>query len=232
MEETAENKLMYTGAEIHPVVEIENPVLNTMYHITGNMALDHSVTSIVQAGGHFYEWMNHSDDLGVPDYGNAADDVWHMDAGDVNPVHGADDVADVNTGHVGQANAGGVTHLDDADNVAGVSTGQAQQQANVAHIKGDNTSKYLEQLDNLSESKINHIINGSKNSNHGWEKVIPDKNWNDIKNIIAKVMDTGVEGAYKSVFSKKGIINGIEVEVTYTKLGDGTIRISDAWVNQ
>ena len=94
------------------------------------------------------------------------------------------------------------------------------------------TSKYLEQLDNLSENKINHMIDGSKNSNHGWEKLVPDKNWSDIKNIIADVMDTGVEGPYKSVFSKKATINGFEVEVTYTKLSDGTIKISDAWVNQ
>ena len=94
------------------------------------------------------------------------------------------------------------------------------------------TSKYLEQLDNLSENKINHMINGSKNSNHGWENLVPDKNWSDIKNIIANVMDTGVEGPYKSVFSKKATINGFEVEVTYTKLSDGTIKISDAWVNQ
>ena len=94
------------------------------------------------------------------------------------------------------------------------------------------TSKYLEQLDNLSENRINHIINGSKNSNHGWEKLVPDKNWSDIKNIIANVMDTGVEGPYKSVFSKKATINGFEVEVTYTKLSDDTIKISDAWVNQ
>ena len=36
----------------------------------------------------------------------------------------------------------------------------------------------------------------------------------------------------KSVFSKKATINGFEVEVTYTKLSDGTIKISDAWVNQ
>ena len=65
------------------------------------------------------------------------------------------------------------------------------------------TSKYLEQLDNLSENKINHMIDGSKNSNHGWEKLVPDKNWSDIKNIIADAMDTGVEGPYKSVLSKK-----------------------------
>ena len=99
-------------------------------------------------------------------------------------------------------------------------------------IEGGSTSKYLEQLDNLSENKINHMIDGSKNSNHGWEKLVPDKNWSDIKNIIADAMDTGVEGPYKSVFSKKATINGFEVEVTYTKLSDGTIKISDAWVNQ
>ena len=98
--------------------------------------------------------------------------------------------------------------------------------------KSGSTSKYLEQLDNLSENKINHMIDGSKNSNHGWEKLVPDKNWSDIKNIIADVMDTGVEGPYKSVLSKKATINGFEVEVTYTELSDGTIKISDAWVNQ
>ena len=98
--------------------------------------------------------------------------------------------------------------------------------------QGGSTSKYLEQLDNLSENKINHMIDGSKNSNHGWEKLVPDKNWSDIKNIIADAMDTGVEGPYKSVLSKKATINGFEVEVTYTKLSDGTIKISDEWVNQ
>ena len=109
---------------------------------------------------------------------------------------------------------------------------KAAEEAAEKGIKSGSTSKYLEQLDNLSENKINHMIDGSKNSNHGWEKLVPDKNWSDIKNIIADVMDTGVEGPYKSVFSKKATINGFEVEVTYTKLSDGTIKISDAWVNQ
>ncbi|WP_456081133.1 polymorphic toxin type 35 domain-containing protein [Mediterraneibacter sp.] len=30
---------------------------------------------------------------------------------------------------------------------------------------------------------------------------------------------------------KKRIIDGYEVEVTYNKLSDGTVRISDAWIN-
>ena len=44
-------------------------------------------------------------------------------------------------------------------------------------------------------------------------------------------MKNGEEGPYKSVFSKKKIIDGYEVEVTYNKLSDGTVRISDAWIN-
>jgi hypothetical protein len=32
--------------------------------------------------------------------------------------------------------------------------------------QNNSTSKYLQELNNLSENKINHIINGSKNSNH------------------------------------------------------------------
>ena len=99
-------------------------------------------------------------------------------------------------------------------------------------LEGGLNSKYLEQLNDFSENKIHHIINGSKGSNHGWENLVPDKNWNDIKTIIGEVMETGVEGPYKTVYSKKAIINGFEVEVTYTKLSDGTIKISDAWINQ
>ena len=94
----------------------------------------------------------------------------------------------------------------------------------------ENNSPYLEQLNNMSENKINHIINGSKNSNHGWEKLVPDKNWSDVKEIIVDVMDNGVEGSYKSVFSKTATVNGHKVEVTYAKLSDGSIKISDAWV--
>lgn len=89
----------------------------------------------------------------------------------------------------------------------------------------------MEQLDDFSENKIDHMVNGSKGSNHNWEKLVPDKNWNDIKNIVNDVMENGEEGPYKSVFSKKKIIDGYEVEVTYNKLSDGTVRISDAWIN-
>ena len=70
-------------------------------------------------------------------------------------------------------------------------------------VEGGSSTKYLEQLDDFSENKINHIINGSNNSNHRWENLVPDKNWNDIKKIIAEVMNIGVEGPYKSVYSKK-----------------------------
>lgn len=73
------------------------------------------------------------------------------------------------------------------------------------------------------------MINGSKNSNHGWENLVPDKNRSDIKDIIASVMDTGVEGPYKSVFSKKAIINGFDVEVTYTKLSDGSSNLFNVY---
>ena len=44
-------------------------------------------------------------------------------------------------------------------------------------------SNYLEQLDDFSEKRIDHIINGSKGKDHMWDRLVPDKNWNDIKNI-------------------------------------------------
>ena len=134
--------------------------------------------------------MNSADDIGVPDDGNAADDVWHMDAGDVNPVHGADDVADVNTGHVGQANAGGVTYLDDADNVTGMSAGHAQQQANVAHIKTVNG--YDAKVNVGQQNKHIPGTNEYKNAwNNGQIKSIMYGDVNDIQNLLNNKAGTG-----------------------------------------
>ena len=139
-----------TDVEIHPVVEIENPVFNMMYHIAGNMALDHSLDVGLQAGNRFMKWRKEMDGLGMPDNVNIAEDVWHMDAGDVNPLNGADDVADMNTGHAGQANTGGVTHLDDADNVAGVNAGCTPQQANTGGVT------HLDDADNVAGVSAGH----------------------------------------------------------------------------
>ena len=91
-------------------------------------------------------------------------------------------------------------------------------------------SKILKELDGLNSNKISHIIEGSKSSNHKWEKLIPDKNWNDIKNIISEVMETGGDVVYKNGTSKVKLINGELVQVTYKKLPNGTIKIGDAWV--
>ena len=158
--------------------------------------------------------------------GNAAEDAGKAGKGLEGAANGAESAAE-DAAKAGKELEGAAKGAESAAEDAG----KAGKTAGKVGESGS-TSKYLEQLDNLSENKINHMIDGSKNSNHGWEKLVPDKNWSDIKNIIADVMDTGVEGPYKSVFSKKATINGFEVEVTYTKLSDGTIKISDAWVNQ
>ena len=144
----------------------------------------------------------------------------------------ADNVADIAEG----AAKGAGNAAEDAGKAGKELEGAAKGAESAAEdagkvVEGGTGSKYMEQLDNFSESKINHMINGSKNSSHSWEKLVPDKNWNDIKNIVNNVMENGVEGPYKSVFSKKMTINGYEVEVTYNKLVDGTIKISDAWIN-
>lgn len=91
-------------------------------------------------------------------------------------------------------------------------------------------SVIFKELDGLNSNKISHIIEGSKGSNHQWEKLVPDKNWNDIKNIIGEVMETGGDVIYKNGTSKVKLINGELVQVTYKKLPNGTIKIGDAWV--
>ncbi len=90
--------------------------------------------------------------------------------------------------------------------------------------------KLLQQLNNANPNKINHILNGSKGSDHHWEKIVPNKNWNDIKNLIVETMVNGTESSYKSAFQNTLEINGNTVVVTFQKLADGTKAISDAWV--
>ncbi len=59
---------------------------------------------------------------------------------------------------------------------------------------------------------------------------MPDKNWNDIKQIIFTTMLNGTEMTHKGVYKKVLDFNGKVVEVTYKKLSNGYIAISDAWV--
>ena len=94
----------------------------------------------------------------------------------------------------------------------------------------NNQQNYKNALNELNENKVNHIINGSKNSNHHWENLTPDKDWNTIKDAIEKTLQTGTETSYKSVYSKTATVKGNTVQVTYNVLQDGTIKISDAWI--
>jgi len=90
-------------------------------------------------------------------------------------------------------------------------------------------SQILYHLESLDENKIKHIIEGSANSNHKWEKLVSDKNWNDIKKIIKEVLETGSDDSYKRIKSKIKNIKGEIVEVAYIEK-DGIIKISNAWV--
>ncbi len=92
-----------------------------------------------------------------------------------------------------------------------------------------NKGSILKQLDELSQNKINHILDGSKGANHHWEKIVPNRSWEDIKNVIANVMQNGTETPYKNVSTRILNIDGFDVQVVY-KVVDGIARISDAWV--
>jgi putative RNase toxin 35 of polymorphic toxin system len=68
-------------------------------------------------------------------------------------------------------------------------------------------------------------------ANPHWEKLVPDKNWDDIKKIIHDVVTTGIEKPYKrNGTSKTKVIKGHIVEVTFAQTKDGVIRIGYAWV--
>lgn len=105
----------------------------------------------------------------------------------------------------------------------------------ITYIKGERVlllpaSKVRETIDKIDSNTIHHIINGSKNSNHRWDNLVPNKNWDVIKEIIADVMENGAEQPYKKVFQKSKLYGNNLVEVIYQKFDDGSFRISNAWV--
>ena len=90
---------------------------------------------------------------------------------------------------------------------------------------------YVEQLNNFSQHKIDHIINGSKGHEHNWELLVPDKNWEDIKSLIIETVQNGVTLPHKNVFKFSYVKSGQNIVVTYNTLSDGRILIGDAWID-
>lgn len=91
------------------------------------------------------------------------------------------------------------------------------------------SNKIVEIVDSLTDNDIHHIVEGSKGSNHHWELLSSNKDWNEIKNIIIEVMVNGKEEPYLSVYCKKYVIDGKVVQVNYNKY-NGAYKISDAYV--
>ena len=95
--------------------------------------------------------------------------------------------------------------------------------------KVDEIDQITNFLNRIPKNDIKHIIEGSKHSNHKWELLVPDKNWEDIKNIIISTMKSGVEKPNGSSLKRVMTYNGHVVEVTF-KHSEGIIKISNAWV--
>ncbi len=91
------------------------------------------------------------------------------------------------------------------------------------------SDKIVEIVDSLTDNDIHHIVEGSKGSNHHWELLSSNKDWNEIKNIIIEVMVNGKEEPYLSVYCKKYVIDGKVIQVNYNKY-NGAYKISDAYV--
>ena len=66
---------------------------------------------------------------------------------------------------------------------------------------------------------------------HNWELLVPRKEWSKIKKIICEVMKNGKEYPCRSGRCKILNIKGHNVEVRFVRLSDGTIKISDAFVD-
>ena len=84
-------------------------------------------------------------------------------------------------------------------------------------------------LGSLKQNNIDHIMAPK----HDWGKVVSDPNdWNEVQTVMRDVLDNGTESAYKTVNQKQLVVNGENVVVTYKKLPNGELKISNGWVEQ
>ena len=123
-----------------------------------------------------------------------------------------------------------------AMSIANLTNSNKTSSSNGSSINNNEKSSNVSNKDNLDElndNNINHIKNGSKNSNHKWEKLVPDKNWEKMKKIIREVLENGNEKEKNSkhqIFEKTLEIDGHKVQVRYKKFPDGTVKVSDGWI--
>ncbi|TQR27196.1 hypothetical protein C7Y47_23550 [Lysinibacillus sphaericus] len=95
--------------------------------------------------------------------------------------------------------------------------------------QGEDIDDIKDEIAKLDKNKVHHILQDK----HDWHKVAKNsKDWDEIARIISKVLKEGKEGPYKSVHSKTLKIGENTIEVTYAKLKNGTIKVSDAWVRK
>ncbi len=88
-----------------------------------------------------------------------------------------------------------------------------------------------------NSNKLSHLIDGSKNSVHRWESLVPDKNAADVLDIVKEVLEHGVDELYengtKTYTTKVSSVtrDGITkiVQITYFMV-NGVLTPSNGWV--
>lgn len=84
-------------------------------------------------------------------------------------------------------------------------------------------------LDNVPENKQYHILHNNLHKNgHNWKNIFNgrDPNWNQLKVVLLKVFEEGVEHSYDggNVFERELLYNGVTVVVRFVKAADGTVQ--------
>lgn len=93
----------------------------------------------------------------------------------------------------------------------------------VAHVFND----IIEAVSRIERNRIHHIMA----EKHAWMRIFSDiPTWEDVKNIIIKVMAESTSATYKNEVSKILQINQETVEFIYRVFENGKIVITNAWV--
>lgn len=85
-------------------------------------------------------------------------------------------------------------------------------------------------INDIIPNKIHHILT-PKTGKHAWNRVCKNAlDWNEVKEVIRKVMSEGIIEPRKIGFQKTLTMGVDDVVVTFIHKSDGTLVISDAWV--
>ncbi len=97
----------------------------------------------------------------------------------------------------------------------------------IADVCVKETNELLVLLEQLEKNRIHHILQ----EKHMWHRLCGEAvDWHKVKELIRKVITEGTSSSRKGFPTKVLLIDGETVEVVYAYRGNGSLALTNAWV--